>query len=61
MNVLGTKLMCETCGAQAVVIKAGDGQVSCHGKPMKVVAGAMDEASRERRQRGGEADPDSKL
>jgi desulfoferrodoxin len=61
MNLLGTKLACETCGAQVVVIKGGEGEVTCHGKPMKVVAGSMDEASRERREKGAEADPNLEL
>ena len=58
MNLLGTKLVCETCGAQAVVIKGGDGTVTCHGKPMIVIAGQMDEASRELRQRDTSAESD---
>lgn len=40
MNETGTKLACEVCGAQAVVTKGGDGELQCHGRPMRVVAGA---------------------
>lgn len=55
MNLLGTKLSCEECGAQIVVIKGGEGEVVCHGRPMQVAAGAMDAESQKRRsQRTGE-------
>lgn len=60
MNLLGTKLACETCGGQVVVITGGDGDVHCHGAPMQVIAGAGDQASqtarRERPQ--GQSDDD---
>ncbi len=59
MNLLATKLMCETCGAQVVVIKGGEGGVACHGVPMKVIAGAIDAASQERRQTGPKGEPTS--
>lgn len=56
MNLLGTKLSCEECGAQVVVIKGGEGQLACHGRPMRVIAGAMDSESQQRRaDRTGEA------
>jgi len=40
MNLTGTKLACDVCGSQAVVVAAGKGEVRCHDQPMKVVAGA---------------------
>ena len=46
MNVTGTKLACRECRAQAVVIKAGDGEVRCHGAPMEIIAGAPGGISR---------------
>ncbi len=49
MNLLGTRLTCETCGAQAVVIHDGDGTLECHGVAMVVVAGSGDVASQEAR------------
>jgi desulfoferrodoxin-like iron-binding protein len=38
MLEVGTRLRCEHCGAEAIVTNAGDGQVVCHAKPMRVVA-----------------------
>lgn len=34
----GTKYECSTCGATVLVVKASDGEISCHGRPMKVVS-----------------------
>jgi hypothetical protein len=31
----GTRLRCETCGAEFVVIKKGDGQTTCCGTEVK--------------------------
>jgi hypothetical protein len=39
VNVLGTKLFCEICGAQVVVIHEGEGTVECHGAEMRTIAG----------------------
>ena len=36
-NQLGKRLTCEKCGAQVLVTKAGAGEVSCCGQPMKIV------------------------
>ena len=58
MNDLGTKLRCTTCGAQAVVIKAGDGTLRCHGGPMEVVAGAADAATQALRDKARASAPD---
>ncbi|MDP1818300.1 MAG: desulfoferrodoxin [Acidimicrobiales bacterium] len=33
-NEAGKRLKCESCGAEIVVTKAGDGTVTCCGKPM---------------------------
>lgn len=56
MNVTGTKLACAVCGAHAVVVKAGDGEVRCHEAPMKIIAGAPSEMSRPsgKREAGGD-------
>jgi hypothetical protein len=34
-NKLGKRLHCETCGAQVLITKGGEGEVCCCGKPMK--------------------------
>lgn len=36
-NKLGKRHKCESCGAQVLVTKAGEGEVCCCGKPMQVV------------------------
>ena len=46
MNLTGTKLACDVCGSQAVVVTEGEGEVHCHDQPMKVVAGAPGGAGR---------------
>ena len=46
MNLTGTKLACDTCGSQAVVVAAGEGEVRCHDRPMKVVAGVPGKGGR---------------
>jgi desulfoferrodoxin-like iron-binding protein len=30
----GTRLRCETCGSQIIVVKAGDAELACCGKPL---------------------------
>ena len=40
MNQMGAKLTCATCGAQAIVVKGGSGQVTCHGAPMQASGAA---------------------
>jgi desulfoferrodoxin len=35
-NLLGKRYQCGECEATVLVTKAGDGQLSCHGKPMEV-------------------------
>lgn len=42
MNLIGSKLACQTCNAQAVVTRGGAGELHCHGQPMTVQAGAGD-------------------
>ena len=37
-NLLGKRMTCPDCGAQALVTKGGEGQVECCGKPMELVA-----------------------
>jgi hypothetical protein len=34
--VLGKRYTCETCGAEVLITKGGDGQLSCHGAAMVV-------------------------
>lgn len=59
MNLLGTKLECETCGGQVVVTTGGDGEIHCHGAPMRVIAGAGDASSQAARaQRSTAEEPD---
>jgi hypothetical protein len=36
-NNLGKRYTCAECGAQALVTKAGDGTLECHGSPMEIV------------------------
>lgn len=31
----GTKYECAQCGLVVIVVKASDGQIQCHGQPMK--------------------------
>jgi desulfoferrodoxin-like iron-binding protein len=35
-NLLGKRYTCETCEAQVLVTKPGDGELVCHGQPMVV-------------------------
>ena len=35
-NLLGKRYQCPECEATVLVTKAGDGELSCHGKPMEV-------------------------
>jgi hypothetical protein len=37
-NLLGKRYACDECDAQLMVVKAGDGTLTCHGKPMSEVA-----------------------
>jgi desulfoferrodoxin-like iron-binding protein len=34
----GTKYECAVCGGVVIVVKAGEGQLKCHGQPMKVAS-----------------------
>jgi hypothetical protein len=34
--VLGKRYTCETCGAEVLITKGGDGQLSCHGAAMVI-------------------------
>lgn len=36
-NQLGKRFQCETCGTEALCIKAGDGGVECCGKAMTLL------------------------
>jgi Desulfoferrodoxin, N-terminal domain len=36
-NQLGKRFMCETCGAEVLCIKAGEGEVVCCAVPMKLL------------------------
>ncbi len=36
-NQLGKRYQCETCGTIVLCTKAGQGQVTCHDKPMTEV------------------------
>jgi hypothetical protein len=40
MNRTGTRLVCDQCGAQVMVTKGGDGEVTCDGVPMRNLAAA---------------------
>jgi hypothetical protein len=42
MNKTGNRLSCETCGAEIIVIRSGDGAVTCHGTPMAPKDSAAD-------------------
>ena len=33
-NQMGKRYSCQTCNAEVVVTKGGDGSLECHGKPM---------------------------
>lgn len=33
-NVMGKRYLCEKCGTELIVTKAGDGTVKCCGQPM---------------------------
>ncbi|HEY3723319.1 MAG TPA: hypothetical protein VGN59_08150 [Acidimicrobiia bacterium] len=37
-NLLGKRYTCDECDAQLMVVKAGDGTLTCHGQPMGEVA-----------------------
>lgn len=34
--LLGKRYTCATCGAEILVLKAGDGAPECHGTPMDI-------------------------
>ncbi|TML64104.1 MAG: hypothetical protein E6G17_03620 [Actinobacteria bacterium] len=36
-NKLGKRYSCAECGAEVLVTRAGDGELSCHGEPMDVL------------------------
>ena len=36
-NKLGKRYSCAECGAEVLVTKAGDGELSCDGEPMDVL------------------------
>jgi len=33
-NEMGKRYMCEKCGSEFIVTKAGDGELTCCGQPM---------------------------
>ena len=35
-NQLGRRYVCEVCGTESLCTKAGDGEVTCDGQPMKL-------------------------
>ncbi len=35
-NLAGKRYVCNTCGSEFIVTKAGEGQLACHGKPMEI-------------------------
>jgi len=35
-NQLGKRYSCSTCGTQVLCTKAGEGEVTCCGKPMEI-------------------------
>jgi hypothetical protein len=37
-NQLGKRYVCQTCEAQLLVTKQGDGELECHDKPMIIEA-----------------------
>jgi hypothetical protein len=37
-NTLGKRYQCTECEAQVLVTKAGDGELTCHDKPMELQA-----------------------
>ncbi|MPZ24924.1 MAG: hypothetical protein GEV12_00345 [Micromonosporaceae bacterium] len=40
MSVMGVKLQCPACGAEAVVTRRGTGTARCHGEDLVPVSGA---------------------
>lgn len=38
MNLVGKRFRCETCDAEVLCSKAGDGTLECCGRPMVVAA-----------------------
>jgi hypothetical protein len=36
-NALGKRYVCETCEAQVLITKGGDGTLSCHDQPMALM------------------------
>jgi len=36
-NLLGKRYTCAVCEATVLVTKPGDGELSCHGRPMEVL------------------------
>jgi ribosomal protein S27E len=38
LNHVGKRLSCEDCGAEVIVVKAGEGEIRCDGKPMSEAA-----------------------
>lgn len=36
-NLLGKRYTCTECGAQVLVTKAGDGELTCHDRAMEVM------------------------
>ena len=37
MNQIGKRFKCESCGSEALVTKAGDGELQCCGAAMEMV------------------------
>jgi Desulfoferrodoxin, N-terminal domain len=37
-NLVGKRYHCETCATEVICVKAGSGQIVCHGRPMDLLA-----------------------
>lgn len=46
-NLAGKRYVCTVCGSEFIVTKAGDGQLSCHGRPLEIKGATPGHASAE--------------
>jgi hypothetical protein len=37
-NLVGKRYRCERCTTEVICVKAGDGELTCHGVPMPLLA-----------------------
>jgi hypothetical protein len=37
-NLVGKRYHCETCATEIICVKAGPGRISCHARPMELLA-----------------------